>query len=59
VRAEICAGLDYLGLRFDAAANEARNVKVISKPDSAFAVFVIATDEDRVIARHTASLLRT
>jgi acetate kinase len=56
VRGRICAGLDYLGLRLDAARNDAR-ASVISASDSAIAVEVIPTKEDLMIARHTARAL--
>jgi acetate kinase len=55
VRAQIAAGLAWLGLRLDARANAA-NETLISAPDSAIEVFVIPTDEERVIARHTRAL---
>src|SRR6476646_402677 len=52
VRAEICSGLDYLGIRFDIDAN-LRNAAVISLPASQCTVRVLRTDEDLMIARHT------
>lgn len=52
VRAQICAGLEYLGIALDAAAN-GRNAEVISLPTSQCAVRVIQTDEDLMIVRHT------
>jgi acetate kinase len=52
VRAKICSGLDYLGIRFDIDAN-LRNAEVISLPASQCAVRVVPTDEDLMIARHT------
>ncbi len=56
VRAEICRGLEFLGLELDAAAN-ARHDDVISRLGSACAVRVVETDEDLMIARHTRRLL--
>jgi len=56
IRAGICAGLEHLGLALAPAANAA-NQPVISTPDSRIRVRVIATDEDRVIARHVRRLL--
>jgi len=50
VRAEICRGLEYLGIELDAASNE-QNAVVISA--GRCAVRVIQTDEDLMIARHT------
>ena len=55
VRARIAAGLDWLGLRLDADSNDA-NATRISAPDSAIEVFVIPTDEERVIAHYTRNL---
>ena len=49
VRAEICAGLGFLGVTLDPAANAA-NAAVISAPGPA-TVRVIPTDEEVVIAR--------
>jgi acetate kinase len=55
VRAEICSGLEYLGVALDGAANN-RNAEVISAPDSGCVVRVVETDEDLMIARHTRSV---
>jgi acetate kinase len=55
VRAMICARLGWLGLTLDAEAN-AGNAACISKPGPASA-HVIATDEEAVIAAHTARLI--
>lgn len=52
VRANICFGLEYLGVALDTAAN-GRNAEVISLPDSKCTVRVVQTDEDLMIARHT------
>ena len=56
VRARICAGLEFLGLRLDVAANE-RNADVISGPDSSVAVRMIRTDEELVIARAVRAII--
>ena len=56
VRADVCARLGWLGVRLDAAAN-ARGEGRISAPDSAVAVWVIPTDEEGMIARHTMETL--
>lgn len=56
VRAAICDRLGWLGLALDPAAN-ARGAGTISTPESRVAVRVIATDEERMIARHTRALL--
>lgn len=52
VRAAICAGLGWLGLRLDAAAN-AGHAERISEPDSPVRAWIIPTDEEAVIARET------
>jgi len=52
VRANICVGLEYLGIALDKQANR-RNAEVISVPDSKCAVRVVQTDEDLMIVRHT------
>jgi len=58
VRAKICSGLDYLGIRFDIDAN-LRNAAVISLPASQCTVRVVPTDEDLMIARHTRETAQT
>ncbi|MET0385184.1 MAG: acetate/propionate family kinase [Polyangiales bacterium] len=55
VREEVCRELGYLGVAFDAEAN-AKHARVITEPASRCSVRVVATDEDRMIARHTARL---
>ena len=44
--------LDWLGLKLDCEANE-RGALRISAPDSKVGCYVIATDEELMIARHT------
>jgi acetate kinase len=56
IRAEICGGLEHLGITLDGAANEA-HADVISAPGAACMVRVVPTDEDLVIARHTAAVV--
>jgi acetate kinase len=56
IRAEVCAQAAWLGVRLDAAAND-RHGPRISAPDSRVAVWVIPTDEELVIARHTRALV--
>ena len=55
VRAEICSGLEHLGVALDLPAN-AGHAEVISAAASRCAVHVIKTDEDLMIARHTRSV---
>jgi acetate kinase len=56
VRAGICESAGWLGLEFDAQANRAQATR-ISTADSRVSAWVIPTDEERVVARHTADLL--
>lgn len=56
IRAETLKQLDWLGFTFDSDAN-ASNGPVISTEDSAKPAVVIKTDEEGVIARHTARLI--
>ncbi len=53
VRARICAGLEVLGVRLDAARNDSPGAlpAAVQADDSRAAVLVIATDEEREIAR--------
>src|SRR5262249_28397081 len=51
VRANICAGLEHLGITLDPAAN-ARHADVISTSASRCVVRVVPSDEDMQIARH-------
>ena len=57
VRAEICAGLEFLGIDLDTEQN-ARHAETISKPGSRCSVLVIPTDEDLMIARHSVKFVR-
>ncbi|MGE4071996.1 MAG: acetate/propionate family kinase [Lysobacterales bacterium] len=56
VRAGVCEGLEWLGMRLDVAAN-ARHAPCISTRDSGLLALVIATDEESVIAADTARVL--
>jgi acetate kinase len=56
VRAAIASKLAWLGASLDAVAN-AENKLLISRRDSRLPVYVIPTDEELMIARHTLSLL--
>jgi acetate kinase len=57
VRARICGGLGFLDIELDAARNAA-SAPTISSGASAVTVRVMPTEEERMIARHTAALLR-
>jgi acetate kinase len=57
IRAQICRALAWLGLELDEAAN-AQNGPLITTSASRLATYVVPTDEELVIARHTAALLK-
>jgi len=56
IRRRICERLGWLGVRIDAAANAAHGPR-ITTADSRVSAWVIPTDEEQMIARHTARLL--
>jgi acetate kinase len=56
VRAEVCRNARWLGVSLDDAAN-GRHGPRISAPASKVPVFVVPTDENLMIARHTRELL--
>ncbi|MCG5512977.1 acetate/propionate family kinase [Ectothiorhodospira shaposhnikovii] len=53
VRAMVCQGCEWLGVRIDEARNECGEIR-ISMDDSPVGVWVIPTDEERMIAWHAA-----
>jgi acetate kinase len=57
IRARVCQDAQWLGVRLDNEANRAGGPK-ISTDSSAVSVWVISTDEDLMIARHTSALIR-
>ena len=59
IREQICAGLEFLGIHLDKAANRSAQIeKVISRPGTRVDVLVIPTDEEIVIARDTYDIVR-
>jgi acetate kinase len=56
IRALICRGLEYLGIELDPAKNKA-HAWTISTDESRCRVFVVPTNEDLMIARHTYMLV--
>ena len=56
VRSRICRRLEWLGIRLQAHGNMS-NDTIISHPDSKVKALVIPTDEERMIALHTLSVL--
>ncbi len=56
LRARICAGLEFLGIRLDPVRNAAHQLE-IGQTGGPVRVLVRRTDEEAMIARHTLSLL--
>ena len=56
MRARIADRLGWLGVSLDAGANAASS-SMISRKDSRVAVYVIPTNEELMIARHTLELI--
>lgn len=56
VRQRICALVSWMGIKLDASANITNTLR-ISTHDSPVSVWVIPTDEELMIARHTARLV--
>jgi acetate kinase len=56
-RREVIAGCAWLGAQLDDASNKGMEGRIDSS-SSQIPIWVIPTDEERVIARHTASILR-
>ncbi len=58
MREAICAYLGYLGVDFDAAANNVRGKETeITKPGSKVKVFIVPTNEELMIARDTKEIV--
>ncbi len=59
IRAKVCVGMEWCGLQIDSVRNEhAINLRLgdaakISRDDSSIAVYVVATDEETLIAQET------
>ena len=59
MRASICDGLEYLGVKLDPEKNKLRGEEVvISTSDSKVTVWVIPTNEELMIAQDTAALCK-
>ena len=58
-RYDVCADMEYMGIKFDAAINDTihGDEAVISTPDSKVTVIVVPTDEEWMIASDTAACL--
>ena len=58
IRARVAEKLAWLGVDFDPAANASGNSQ-ISRPHSGVALYVIPSDEELMIAKHTLALIRS
>ncbi len=58
MRARICEGLEYMGVKLSKERNAVRGTELISTDDSPVKVFVIPTNEELMIAMDTANLCR-
>jgi acetate kinase len=56
IRAEICAGLEHLGVEIDASRNESSET-IVSDEAAACTVRIVAADEERMLCRHANRLL--
>ncbi|HZV54349.1 MAG TPA: acetate kinase, partial [Rhodocyclaceae bacterium] len=56
VRAQVCQALGWLGIELDDSANRA-HARRITTTDSRVDVLVLPTNEEWMIARHTAALI--
>jgi len=57
VREQVCAHSTWLGIELDAAANADHDRRRIDQPGSRVALWVLPTNEELVIARHTRRLV--
>ena len=58
VRAEVCQGLEFLGLKLDEQANNVRGKEaVLSTADSKVKVLLVPTNEELMIAMATAEIV--
>ena len=57
IRARVCRDAEWIGVELDGAANDAGGPR-ISRADSRVAVWVVPTNEELMIARQTARLIR-
>ena len=59
IRAMVCEGLEYMGVKLDAEANNVRGKEsVISAPGSKVKVLLIPTNEELMIAMDTAEIVK-
>jgi acetate kinase len=58
VREKVCSGLEWLGIEIDTARNRAHET-IVSSEQSRVKIFKVKTNEEAMIAEHTAELLRS
>jgi len=59
VRADICKNMEFLGIEFDAEANNVRGEEaVLSTPNSKVKVLLVPTNEELMIASDTAAIVK-
>jgi acetate kinase len=58
LRERILEDCEWLGLNVDAAANRGKGAARLTTAESPVSAWVLRTDEEAVIARHTARVLR-
>ena len=51
LRAECCAGLEFLGIELDAAKNAGAGDRVVSADGSRVTVLALSTNEELIVAR--------
>jgi acetate kinase len=56
IRERVCQGFEWIGIELDEARNRSGDM-IISSDRSRVRVFIIHTNEEMMIARHTARLL--
>lgn len=60
IRESVCRGLEFAGIRLDSLANgNTRHEARIDEQDSTSAVWVLETNEELIVARQAAELLKT
>ena len=58
VRAEVCEGLEYMGVKYDPATTKSRGEEMeLSTPDSKVKILLIPTNEELMIAKDTAAIV--
>jgi acetate kinase len=59
MRADVCRGLEFMGIRLDESKNGVRGQEaILSAPDSRTTVMVVPTDEEYMIAFDTQTILK-